>query len=76
MVNLSHDLYLVLVEEGYISYDEYVRHVPLTAIPSEYATLASFLKNRGRVSKQIIESTSNKASRSLHLCQSEKEEPP
>ena len=76
MVNLSHDLYLVLVEEGLISYDEYVRHVPMSSIPPEYATLTLFLKNKGKVSKRIIESTSNKASHNLRLCQSETEEPP
>ena len=76
MVDLSHDLYLVLLEEGFISYEEYVRHVPISAIPPEYATVTLFLMNKGKVTQKIIESTSNKASRNLRLCQSEMEEPP
>ena len=76
MVDLSHGLYLILLEEGFISYDEYVRQVPMSEIPSEYATINLFLKNKGKASERIIESTSNKASRNLRLCQLETEEPP
>lgn len=54
MVNLHHDLQLILLEEGVISYDEYCEQVPSHAIPPEYATFILFCKNRGKVSKRII----------------------
>lgn len=59
MVNLIHDLYLVMLEEGYISYDQYVRKVPDYAIPSEYRTVTGFYK-------AMQKSISDKASRTLH----------
>ena len=76
MVDLSHGLYLILLEEGYISYDDYVRRVPLYDIPPEYASVALFLKNKGKASKRIIENTSDKASHNLRLCPPGQEEPP
>lgn len=58
MVNLIHDLYLVMLEEGYISYDQYVRAVPDYAIPPEYRTARAFYKS--------MLNTSGKASRTRH----------
>ena len=53
MVNLSHNLHRVMLEEDYITYDEYVRLVPSYAIPPEYATVALFMKNKGKVAERI-----------------------
>lgn len=58
MVNLTHDLYLIMLDEHYISYDQYVRAVPDYAIPDEYRTASGFYK-----AKQNI---SGKASRTRH----------
>lgn len=53
MVDMSHMLYLVMLEEGRITYDEFVRHVPAYAIPPEYATVALFMKNKGKAGERI-----------------------
>ena len=53
MVNLSHNLHRILLEDGFITYDEYVRQVPSYAIPPEYATVALFMKNKGKVGERI-----------------------
>ena len=53
MVDMSHMLYLVMLEQGQMSYDEFVRKVPAFAIPPEYATVALFMKNKGKVGKRI-----------------------
>lgn len=53
MVDMSHMLYLVMLENDHISYDEYVRHVPDYAVPPEYASVALFLKNKGKVGERI-----------------------
>lgn len=50
---MSHMLYLVMLEEGHITYDEFVRKVPSYAIPPEYATVALFMKNKGKVGERI-----------------------
>lgn len=54
MVNLDSELYLVLLETGHISYDEYIRTIPVHLIPPEYATVALFLKNKGKASERIL----------------------
>lgn len=54
MVDLNDDLYLVLLETDHITYEEYVRTVPASRIPPEYATIALFLKNKGKVSERIL----------------------
>lgn len=53
MVNLSHDLHLIMLEEGLLSYDDYLKAVPASIVPSEYKTLTMFLKNRGKASRRI-----------------------
>lgn len=50
MVNLIHDLYLVMLEEDFITYDQYVRAVPDYAIPTEYRTARSFYKSKMNIS--------------------------
>ena len=42
-----------MLEEGQITYDEFVRFVPDYAIPPEYATVALFMKNKGKVGERI-----------------------
>lgn len=53
MVDMSHMLYLVMLEEGRITYDEFIRHVPAHAIPPEYTTVALFMKNKGKAGERI-----------------------
>jgi hypothetical protein len=53
MVDLGHDLLLVLLETDHISYDDYILAVPDYAIPPEYKTVELFLKNKGKASKRI-----------------------
>ena len=53
MVDMSHMFYLVMLEQDQISYDEYVRQVPAFSIPPEYATVALFMKNKGKVGERI-----------------------
>lgn len=53
MVDLGHDLLLVMLETDHISYDDYVHSVPDHAIPPEYKTVELFMKNKGKASKRI-----------------------
>lgn len=53
MVDLGPLLCLVMLEEDILPYHEYVRKIPQHEIPSEYATYALFLKNKGKASKRI-----------------------
>lgn len=57
MVNLNADLYMVMLENDLISYEEYCETIPEHDIPKEYKTLALFLKNKGKASKRIIKET-------------------
>lgn len=52
MVDLTPDLLLIMLEEGLLSYDDFVHRSP--TIPPEYATYALFIKNRGKVSDRLI----------------------
>lgn len=61
MVNLGAELYLALLEEGEMSYEEYCNHVPAYNRPKEYKTYALFLKNRGAASKRIAKEDEWKA---------------
>ena len=55
MVNFDEDFQLILLEEGYITYEDYCEQVQ--HIPKEYATYKLFLKNRGKASKRIVKET-------------------
>lgn len=59
MVNFDEDLQLILLEEGYISYEDYCNRV--SDIPKEYTTYALFLKNKGKASKRIVKEAQWKA---------------
>ena len=50
---LEYDLYLILLEQGRISYEEYRNKVPAHLVPNEYKTLLLFIKNRGKASKRV-----------------------
>jgi hypothetical protein len=54
MVNMNAELYMVLLENDLISYEEYVREIPAPDIPPEYATVALFMKNKGKASERIL----------------------
>ena len=53
MVNITKDFLLILLEQGLISYTEYINDVEPHDIPPEYATYALFMKNKGKASKRI-----------------------
>ncbi|MEC5422124.1 hypothetical protein QGM71_01280 [Virgibacillus sp. C22-A2] len=53
MVNLSYDLYLILLDHNKVSYQEYASHVPQDERPKEYLTYALYLKNKGKALKRV-----------------------
>lgn len=53
MVDLGHDLYIILLELDYLSYAEYAQKIPESDRPREYRTYIDFLRNKGKASKRI-----------------------